>query len=53
MTIGVCVVLALIVIALVLMYAGAVAIERRWSLMHPPDDWDGMREDHHEQDSGG
>lgn len=51
MTIGVCVVLALIVIALVLMYAGAVAIERRWSLMHPPDDWDGVREDDADDDA--
>lgn len=52
MTIGVCIVLGLIAVGVVLMYAGAIAIERRWQMFHPPDDWDGMREDNHEQDSG-
>ena len=25
-------------------------VEKRWHRMHPPDDWDGMREDRDEHD---
>jgi len=36
----------------VLVVAGADVIERRYNRMHPPDDWDGMREDKDNGDSG-
>ena len=45
MDIGVWIVLGLIGTFCVLLALGANAIERRWQSMHPPDDWDGMRED--------
>ena len=51
MDIALCVVLGLIVVFGILLMMGASAIERRWQMMHPPDDWDGMREDKDDEDS--
>ena len=45
MTVGAAVVLALMVAACALLVYGANWAERRWRSMHPPDDWDGTRED--------
>lgn len=44
MSLSVCVVLVLMGLTCVLLYLGAVRIERRWMRQHPPDDWDGCRE---------
>ncbi len=51
MDIGVWIVVGLIAVFSVLVVAGADAIERRYNRLHPPDDWDGMRED--KQDDSG
>lgn len=51
MGIGVWIVAGLIAMFAVLVVAGADVIERRYNQMHPPDDWDGMRED--KQDDSG
>lgn len=45
MGIGVWIVAGLIAAFAVLVVAGADVIERRYNRMHPPDDYDGMRED--------
>ena len=45
MDFAVCAVLAAMIIVCALLVYGAKAAERRWIHYHPPDDWDGMRED--------
>jgi len=45
MNIGVWIVVGIIAVFSVLVVAGADVIERRYNQMHPPDDYDGMRED--------
>ena len=52
MDIGVWIVVGLIAMFSVLVVAGADVIERRYNRMHPPDDWDGMREDREDEHSG-
>lgn len=52
MDIGVWIVVGLIAVFSVLVVAGADVIERRYNRMHPPDDYDGMREDKDNGDSG-
>lgn len=44
-TLAVWVVLGLIGAFCLLLVIGANTIEGRYQRMHPPDDWDGMRED--------
>ncbi len=41
------VVMILVTAALV---CGSAWLERRWRNRHPPDDWDGMREDRRDDD---
>lgn len=36
---------AVIILICLLVVLGANYLERRWRRMHPPDNWDGMRED--------
>lgn len=52
MDIGVWIVVGIIAVFSVLVVAGADVIERRYNRMHPPDDYDGMREDKDNGDSG-
>lgn len=51
MNIGGWIVVGIIAVFSVLVVAGADVIERRYNQMHPPDDWDGMREDKDNGDS--
>jgi hypothetical protein len=37
--------------ACMLIVTGASWAERRWKNLHPPDDWDGMREDKDDEHS--
>ena len=44
MSVGVCVILVLMFVVCALIVCGANWAERKWRSLHPPDDWDGMRE---------
>lgn len=50
MSVAACVLLALIVAAAGLIVTGANWAERKWRSIHPPDDYDGMREDRGEDE---
>lgn len=39
------VIIGIFALTIVLLYIGAIEAERRYQRFHPPDDWDGMRED--------
>lgn len=39
------VVIGVMFVTVVLLVIGAAEAERRWQRFHPPDDWDGCRED--------
>ena len=36
-----------------LLVVACIALERRWYRVHPPDDWDGCREDCENDDDSG
>lgn len=48
---GFWVVLGLIAATIVLLWIGATRAERRYQRLHPPDDYDGMREDKDDEHS--
>ena len=45
MEIGLIIIIGMIVTFLILLYLGSSYLERRYYEKHPPDDWDGCRED--------
>lgn len=45
-----CLVIGFMITACALMIYGARAIENRWTRLHPPDDWDGIREEKFEDE---
>lgn len=49
MTTAVWVLLGIGVVFVALMVVGCDRLEKRYYQMHPPDDWDGMREDKHDE----
>lgn len=51
MDVGFWVIIGTIAATIVLLWIGATEAERRYQRMHLPDDYDGMREDHDEQDT--